>query len=491
MQGSMHSPPNCIGSGHWLRAMAPNFIVLNRYDCDRSCRCTIAYASQKVEMPIESPLLLLGLIGIFGLAVYRLFVHPLRAIPGPCFYAVSSWRLLYDDLIGHTSRKVHALHATYGRVIRIGPNHVVFDSLSALKTIYGVGSRSNRTAFYEIFKPYGEHTMFTMSASESHSKRKKFLVRAYAKTGIMKGSIAEMIESKVAQLLDIFDGNCNGAEICHLLYYFTLDVSTAFIFTPPLGTEALKGNQAHRDLLRDLGISKRGHRRSVPGILLTRLLQALNIEQAVSFKHVRAWALGTFDQYIQMRRQGKAHTNEVALVTELYNQREKRAEFVLLDIDLASECADHLGAGVETTRNTMIFLIWAMSLPENKHLQSKIREEVLGLDAASFNDHGLPMVEAANRLTCTHAVIKEALRLYAPLPQLQPRFFDFDMVIDGYFIPARTTVSMAPFTQHRNEEVFQEPYRFDPERWLRQTSVEMQRWWWPFSNGGRACTGIQ
>ena len=90
-----------------------------------------------------------------------------------------------------------------------------------------------------------------------------------------------------------------------------------------------------------------------------------------------------------------------------------------------------------------------------------------------------------------NAVVKETLRIYPPLPQLQPRFFDSDTVIDGYFIPAGTIVSMAPFTQHRNEEIFKDPYQFNPERWLGEASIEVQRWWWPFSNGGRACTGIQ
>lgn len=443
-------------------------------------------------MTIAPFVVILSFTYAIGLAIYRLFFHPLHTVPGPQTCAISSWRLIYDDLIGQTSRKIHDLHSTHGSAIRIGPNHVIFNSLTALKTIYGVGSRSNRTGFYEIFKPYGEHTMFTTSSSDVHAERKKYLVRAYSKTGMLKGSVAEMIESKVAHLLNLFQNNSNGAEICHLLYYFTLDVSTAFIFTRALGTESLEGNQEHRDLLRDLGISKRGHRRSVPGILLTRVLQLLNVEQAVSFKHVRAWALRTFNRYIELRKLEKVPVDEVALITELYNQRENRDDPQRLrDIDLASECADHLGAGVETTRNTMIFLVWAMSLPGSQHLQSKIRKEVRGLDATSFNEHGLPTVEAANKLVYVNSVVKEALRLYAPLPQRQPRFFDSDMVIDGHFIPAKTTVSMAPFTQHRNQEVFNDPYRFDPERWLSGSSAEMQRWWWPFSNGGKACTGIQ
>ena len=445
-----------------------------------------------MRLPLSAYLFIIcSIIVALVIAVYRLFIHPLRKIPGPWYYAISSWQLYYNDLIGDTSRNIHKLHASYGSVIRIGPDHVIFNSLTALKTIYGVGSRSNRTAFYKIFEPYGRPTMFTMSGSEDHAERKKCLVRAYAKTGIVRGAVAETIESKVEQLLQLFRSNIDGSEICSQLYYYTLDVGTAFIFTPQLGTEALQGNGSHRALLYDLGISKRGHRSSVPGILCTRLLQYLNIEQAISFKHVRVWALGAFDRYREMRQQKKTSPDVVALVTELWNQREKREDSTLRDIDLASECADHLAAAIETTRNTMVFLIWAMSLRENAHLQSKVRDEVQELQSSDFNEHGYPTVEAAGKLVYVNAVIKESLRLYAPLPQLQPRCFDWDMVIDGHFIPARTTVSMAPFTQHRHEEIFTQPYKFDPERWLSENSTEMQRWWWPFSTGGRACTGIQ
>ena len=334
------------------------------------------------------------------IVIHRLLIHPLKAVPGPPEYAITSWRLAYDDLIGHTSRKIHTLHSTFGPVIRIGPNHVIFNSISALKTIYGVGSRSNRTAFYKIFEPYGQPTMFTMSSSADHAERKKFLVRAYAKTGIVRGGIADTIESKVAQCLQLFEHESDGAEICHLLYYFTLDVSSAFIFTRQLGTEALTGKPGHRALLLDLGLSRRGSRTSVPGILYTRLLQYLNIEKTISFKHVRTWALGTFDEYRQIREQNKSSSDEPALVAELWNQREKRQGTNLRDIDLASECADHLAAGIETTRHTMVFLIWAMSLPENAYLQSKIRNEVQSLDPVDLNQHGLPTVEAANKLVC-------------------------------------------------------------------------------------------
>jgi cytochrome P450 len=39
----------------------------------------------------------------------------------------------------------------------------------------------------------------------------------------------------------------------------------------------------------------------------------------------------------------------------------------LTDMEIASEAADHLLAGVDTTSDTLMFLIWALSLPENSN----------------------------------------------------------------------------------------------------------------------------
>lgn len=425
------------------------------------------------------------------LLIKRLWLHPLKSVPGPWSYAISSWRLAYDDLAGQTSRIVHDLHSQYGPAVRTGPTHVSFDSLTALKSIYGVGSRSNRTLFYKIFEPYGRPTMFTMSTGRDHAERKKYLIRAYSKTGIVKGTIAQSVESKVKQFLDLVGDTSTGCEICQALYFFTIDVSTAFVYTPQLGTAALTGDVHHRALVYGLGQSKRGPKRSLPARLMAMFMQYLGSEEVVSFKEVRAWALKTFERYRSLQVQSKGKSSETSLVGELCYQQDKREDSNLQDIDLASECADHLAAGIETMRNTLLFLLWALSLPENVHCQVNIRNEVSALEPSDFNEHGLPTVEGSNKLLYVNAVIKESLRLYAPLPQLQPRFFESETVIDGYPMPANTTVSMALYTQHRNAEVYPNPYEFKPERWLHAPDPELQRWWWPFSNGGRACTGMQ
>ena len=162
-------------------------------------------------------------------------------------------------------------------------------------------------------------------------------------------------------------------------------------------------------------------------------------------------------------------------------------------MEIASEAADHLLAGVDTTADTLMFLIWALSLPQNATIQEKLIQELSTMPPTSLNSRGIPTVEATGRLQYLDAVIKETLRLYAPLPASEPRILPVDIKIDGYEIPANTIVGMSPYSMHRNAEVFVNPLSFDPGRWFGdfEKVAEMNKWFWAFSSGGRMCIGIQ
>ena len=160
---------------------------------------------------------------------------------------------------------------------------------------------------------------------------------------------------------------------------------------------------------------------------------------------------------------------------------------------MASELADHFLAGIDTTSDTLMFAIWALSRPENRVYQDQLIREVEAISEYDLDQHGNPTMEVADRLPYLDAVIKEALRLYAPLPTSEPQSLPTDTMIDDYLIPAHTVVSMSPYTLHRKEDVFPEPLQFKPERWLGQYGdlSEMKKCFWAFSSGGRMCSGIQ
>lgn len=148
-------------------------------------------------------------------------------------------------------------------------------------------------------------------------------------------------------------------------------------------------------------------------------------------------------------------------------------------MDIAAECADQLLAGIDTTSNTLMFLIWALSLLENRAYQEKLISEVSRIDASPLDQNGIPSVQATDRLPYLDALMKETLRLYVTLPASEPRSLPVDSVINGYHIPARVIVGMSPYCLHRNAQVFPEPLKFNPQRWFGPAAdiAEMTKWW--------------
>lgn len=93
---------------------------------------------------------------------------PLRPIPGPKLFALTKWRLAYEDYRGTRTTFMQVLHEKYGDAVRVGPNEVAFNSLSALRAIYGAGTIFQRSTFYRMFDAYGRQNMFSVSSGKYH-----------------------------------------------------------------------------------------------------------------------------------------------------------------------------------------------------------------------------------------------------------------------------------------------------------------------------------
>ena len=76
---------------------------------------------------------------------------------------------------------------------------------------------------------------------------------------------------------------------------------------------------------------------------------------------------------------------------------------------MASELADHFLAGIDTTSDTLMFTIWALSREGNRAYQEKLIDEVDKILDVDCNDDGNPTAEAVDKLPYLDAVIKETL----------------------------------------------------------------------------------
>lgn len=446
--------------------------------------------------------------------IYKpLISSSLRHIPGPKTFAATKWRLALCAYQGNATRKVYQLHQKHGTAVRIGPNEVSFSSLSALRTIYGAGSGFERTEFYRMFDVYGRQNLFTFAGTKEHAERKKILAHAYSKSAVTspQGVAKPLIERTVKNFLELLDREKEKAqEIFLSLHWFSLDSITGFLYGEGYGgTDALRGNEEHRQLLDDIveptrkrlswyAVYLRGYTKWLYGKtgLTGRMIEAIGLlpmKRPATYTGIRSHALNAWKKFEAATQGGKISNTDLSILQRLWRHSESGKRPHLDGLDIASEAADHFLAGIDTTSDTLTFAIWALSRPEHKEHQDTLIQEVNSMSENCLNEEGIPTVEAADKLPYLDAVLKETLRLYAPLPALEPRSLPVDCTIDGFLVPAGTIVGMSPYTLHRNPDVFPQPHKFMPERWLGEYGdlAEMKRWLWAFSSGGRMCIGIQ
>ena len=92
------------------------------------------------------------------------------------------------------------------------------------------------------------------------------------------------------------------------------------------------------------------------------------------------------------------------------------------------------------------------------------------------------------QLPRTRQVIEEALRTYPPLWLITRKAQQADE-LGGYYVPAGTEIYISPYLVQRHPHLWQDPERFDPERFSAAQSQQQPLAMCPFGAGPRNCIG--
>jgi cytochrome P450 len=137
------------------------------------------------------------------------------------------------------------------------------------------------------------------------------------------------------------------------------------------------------------------------------------------------------------------------------------------DEELRDELVGLIGAGYETTANTLSFAI--ERLLRNPQVLAKLRDSI----AAGEDDY-------------LDATVKETLRVRPVVPNVA-RKLTTQTRVGAFELPAGTCVFPATAVLHYREDLFPEPYEFRPERFLESKADTYA--WIPFGGGVRRCIG--
>jgi cytochrome P450 len=140
-------------------------------------------------------------------------------------------------------------------------------------------------------------------------------------------------------------------------------------------------------------------------------------------------------------------------------------------------------AGHETTAVTMTWVWYLLSQhPDQEARLHAELEAVLGGRA--------PTAEDLPSLAYTRMVIEEAMRIYPPAPGLSLRVAQKDDEICGVKVKAGTGIFLSPWILHRHRRLWDDPLRFDPDRFAPEMSAARPRFaYLPFGGGPRICIG--
>ncbi|XP_026410214.1 geraniol 8-hydroxylase-like [Papaver somniferum] len=159
-------------------------------------------------------------------------------------------------------------------------------------------------------------------------------------------------------------------------------------------------------------------------------------------------------------------------------------------IDALEFRKDIIMGGTDATSTALeLVMTEMMQHPEiMKRVQAEL-EQVVGINNTVEESH-------LSELHYLNAVVKETFRLHPAAPLLLPHSPSSSCEIGGYIIPKGVTVLCNAWSIHRGPQVWSDPLKFHPERFLTDEDVIKFDFtgnnlsYLPFGSGRRICPGI-
>ena len=418
-------------------------------------------------------------------AVYNVFFHPLRKVPGPLLAKVSGIWIWYHHFYFRRAYAAGAAHERYhSRIVRIGPNELSFAHPNATREIYMHNKHIQKSDFYEGRSPTGLQNVFTLRNHRAHSGRRKMQSRVYAQSTMLG------FEPHVVQKARLFsDALAKRADekvdLIAWTHIFTLEVLFQHAFGRDAGS--IEAGKPHWVL----SAMKESKQASVYTFLFRGLIGTNKKSEYIPgflgrpFRAMKHW--NKYAQEILAEEAEKPEDEKTSLMALLAGAADEFLGRPLKDEEVLEETMGTMRGGTGTTAFALTYIFFELARPEGRAYQQRLRDE---LREAKASASSWPSYNVASKLPFTQACIKEAMRKWPTIPGMLPRQVVGEaVVIDGLVVPPGTVIGMMNMIHHRNAEVFPDPMNYDPDRWMGSDVSKQNEAFTPFSIGPRGCIG--
>ena len=171
-------------------------------------------------------------------AISTRYRHDLRKIPGPFLASFTNLDRIWSCAMGNQMDYHLSLHAKYGRLVRVGPNHVSVSDGNAIQQLYSISTKFYKSDFYSLFDiktPAGiASTIFSVKDETIHKAKKRPVANAFSMSTMrelepMNDACSEILLRKLRER--------EGQEIDlgRWLHWYAFDVISSITFSNRLG----------------------------------------------------------------------------------------------------------------------------------------------------------------------------------------------------------------------------------------------------------------
>jgi tryprostatin B 6-hydroxylase len=300
--------------------------------------------------------------------VYRLFFHPLSAVPGPILAKATKFWHSFKLSNLQNQEVLEALHKQYGDIVRVGPNEVVIFRADGVPAVHGPRSKCIKAPWYDMLQK--DRSIHATRKPSLHQARRKIWDQGFGMKALR--SYQEQVKTHVDRLCANIGKRLDEPINCTQLFlFFGFDVMGDTAFGSGFGM--LESNEEHpiAQIMRG-GIYIIGRLTPIPW--LVTVLTSLPGANA-DFKKLEAYA----EESIQKRPKMDGDDDDV--MSKLISAARSPSDPRVIDMHyLGGDAMIIIIAGSDTVSIALTFLFYHLALlPE---YVSKLRKELRDVDIA-------------------------------------------------------------------------------------------------------------
>ncbi|EXK33073.1 hypothetical protein FOXG_05969 [Fusarium oxysporum f. sp. lycopersici 4287] len=447
---------------------------------------------------------------IAAVVVYRLYFHPLAKYPGPFWARISAVPAYYYTLRQDRHVWFWQLQEKYGPAFRITPNSVLINTPTGLKTIFNNKANVKKAEYYKTY-PRNVHVMTTWNTIDKtmHARKRRVMNHAFSDKALR--SCEPFIQSNIDRWIELLDQEIGEKKWSPSLNMARWADHLIFDTLGELCFGKSFGMKEHDSELRHIPT------------LMTDFMSTIHPIAYSPFAPLWAWLKPRGLDYLLAEAAPPAFSKWQAFVEQCFTERVQAENemrglwekgdgrkdffhylFQAVDPDtgkgyskdeLFGESESLIIAGSDTSAISLAASFFYLS--RYPHVQQKLAREVKSVFSSVDDIKGGPALYSCQYL---RAVIDETLRMSPPVPaDLSREVQEGGILVDGEYIQQGMKVSTASYCMHHNPDIYPEPFRFRPERWIVDEKNEFgvspesvslaESAFMPFSAGPRGCVG--